>query len=277
MGTIHMSKVLLPEQIKQYERDGFLFPLPALNRDECLKFRSAFEELETNLGGKAARLSLVQTHLHFRWAYDLAVHPAILDAIEDIIGPNILIHSSSVFCKYPGDRKYVSWHQDGYYMQLNPPQLVSAWVALSDSRVENGCMQVLPGTHQHNLVHTEVKHKNNLLITGMTVGAEVDEAQAVNIVLKPGEISLHHLNLIHGSQPNQSATKRVGFAIRYMAPEVRRAIPQDYPSVLARGEDNYHYHELLKSPPSDSIEEGIAAQRILIERILKRRKIKVTN
>ena len=270
-----ISKLLEPEQIKQYERDGFLFPLPIFSSNECLQFLAAFEEMETFLGGKAQRLDLVQTHLYFRWLYDLAVHPTILDTVEDIIGSNILVHSSSIFCKYPGDRKYVSWHQDGYYLQLNPPQLVSVWIALSDSTIENGCMQVLSGTHQQNLTHTEVKHKDNLLITGMKVAVEVDKAKAVDIILKPGEISLHHVNLIHGSQPNQSDTKRIGFAVRYITPQVKQTLPQNYPLVLARGQDNYHNYELLENLPNSNLEEGITAQKKLTNKILQRRKIEV--
>lgn len=253
-----MSRSLSQEQLRSYERDGFLFPLAALSRDELAKAAGVMEELEERLGGVLSSRSVMQPHLHFRWAYDLATHPKVLGAAKDIIGPNILVHSSTLFIKYPHNPNYVSWHQDGHYWQLSAPRLVSAWVALTDSTVENGCLRVVRGSHKHSLPHYERRSENNLLSTGLHVAAEVAERDINNVTLKAGEMSLHHVNMVHGSGPNPSATKRIGYAIRLMAAGVKQ-VRRHHAVVLACGRDDYHYFELLNGPPTDDIKEGLAA------------------
>ena len=251
-----MPKVLSPAQINQYERDGILFPIPVLSTDEVLMFRSGFEEMAAHFSGppKPTRLP----HLHFRWAYDLATHPAILDVIEDVSGTDILVFSTMVFYKPPRDLSYISWHQDGLYPRMRTHQLTSAWIALNASTVENGCMRVVPASHQYILPHTEYREKNNLLESGQEVVLDIDEATVKDVVLNPGEMSLHHVNIIHGSNPNRSDTMRIGFIIRFIPPQVK--LDFDCPVILARGRDDYHHFELMKAPPSGSIEEGMAAQ-----------------
>jgi non-haem Fe2+, alpha-ketoglutarate-dependent halogenase len=254
-----MTRTLSDEQVRQYERQGILFPAPALSFDEVSRFRAAFELLETHLGGRPQHRQLIQPHLCYRWAYDLATHPAILNVIEEIIGPNILVHSTSLFPKYPGELDHILWHQDAYYWGLSSPGLVSAWVALTDSNVENGCMRVVPGTHkQEVLPHAQSSGQTKTRLS-LEVAVEVDESRAVDVILKAGEISLHHPYIIHGSKPNQSAEKRLGFAIRYVATEVRQTLAH-HAVILARGRDDYHHFELLQEPPTDNIEAGVAAQ-----------------
>ena len=254
-----MTRTLSHEQVQQYEREGILFPAPALSPDEVSKFRAAFERLEAHLGGRPQHRQLIQPHLCYRWAYDLATHPAILNVIEEIIGPNILVHSTSVFPKYPHESDYISWHQDAYYWGLSSPRLVSAWVALTNSNVENGCLRVVPGTHQQEVLpHTKsAQHKKTRL--SLEVAVEVDESRAADIILNAGEMSLHHPYIIHGSNPNQTHEKRIGFAIRFVASHVKQALLH-HAVILARGRDDYHHFELLQEPPTDHIEEGVAAQ-----------------
>jgi ectoine hydroxylase-related dioxygenase (phytanoyl-CoA dioxygenase family) len=263
-----MSSVLSREQVSQYRRDGFLFPLPALSKDEAREARRQLEALETRLGGALRRSSVIQPHLHFRWAYELVKHERVLEAVESIIGPDILVHTTSIFSKSPRDAAYVAWHQDGHYWRLGAPHLVSAWIALSDSRPDNGCMRVIPGTHSRRLPHNEHKHSDNMLATGLTLGVEVDEPQAVDVTLKVGEMSLHHVNAVHGSSPNRSGTRRIGFAIRYVSPEVSQRL-EHHAVVLVRGCDHYHNYTLLDEPPSEDIEVGLAAQ-VEFTRWLKR-------
>jgi ectoine hydroxylase-related dioxygenase (phytanoyl-CoA dioxygenase family) len=265
MGNVDTKHTLAPRQVKQYERDGFLFPIPVLSAEEVLQYRAALEELEAQLGNKLKPVQVVQPHLHFRWAYDLATHPAVLDVVEAIIGPNILVHTTSIFCKYPYDPAYISWHQDGYYWRLSAPRLVSAWIALSDSHPENGCMRVLPGTHRQRLAHCEHRHDANLLTSGLTVAGDIDQTAAVDLVLRAGEMSLHHVQIVHGSEANRSASKRIGFAIRYVAPDVSQAL-EHHVVVLARGRDAHHHYELLDKAPAGSIAEGIAAQAAFARR-----------
>jgi|ERR1700674_1534702 len=254
-----MGKTLSSDQVAGYERQGFLFPVPVLSAAETAGFRGALGGIETRLGAYPRPAVLRQLHLHFRWAYELATHPSILDAVQDVIGPNILVHSVSVFAKPPHDPGFVSWHQDGHYWRLDEARLTSAWVALSPSQPENGCMRVIPGSHLERLAHTaEPANADNLLSTGLTLAAAVDAAQAVDLALRPGEMSLHHVNVIHGSGANNSAIERVGVAIRYTAPEVRQEAPH-HAVVLARGHDEHHHFELLAAPPGEDLEASLAA------------------
>ena len=264
------SKVLSLEQVRQYEYDGCLYPIPVLTAEEVAAFRTALDNLEGHLGGKLQPVQVVQPHLHFRWAYDLATHPAVLDVVEDIIGPNILVHSTSIFCKYPHDPAYVSWHQDGYYWGLSAPRLVSAWIALSDSTPANGCMRAWTGSHRQRLPHHEQRHRDNLLASGLTVEVAVDEANVVDLGLRAGEMSLHHVNLVHGSGPNCSDSRRIGFAVRYIAPQVTQLL-EHHVVVLARGRDEHHHYTLLDAPPTGSVEAGVAAQANFARQLHKRR------
>ena len=265
-----MYKSLSPQEAERYDRDGVLFPLPALSAEEVSQFRAAVESLEAHLGVRQTRV--VEAHLHFRWAYELALHPAVLDAVEDILGPDILVHSSSVFCKYPGRAGFISWHQDGFYWGLSAPRLVSAWVALTDSTVENGCMQVVKGTHHSILPHRERRHQDNMLLSGLTVEDAVDEGAGTHVTLKAGEMSLHHVNTVHGSGANLSRTKRLGVAVRYVAPGVSQTLPH-HEVLLARGRDVYHNYKILQQPPGGDIAEGVAAQAEFGSRMRRARHI----
>jgi non-heme Fe2+,alpha-ketoglutarate-dependent halogenase len=256
-----VSRVLSPPEIERYRRDGILFPIPALTSAEVGLFRAALEDLEMRLGGHPRPADMAQPQLHFRWAYDLATHPVILDAVEDVLGPNILVHSASIFSKHPRTPDFVSWHQDGFYWDLAAPLLTSAWIALSDSAPDNGCLRVMPGSHQRDrLPHSgSPGARDNLLSTGLEIAVEVDESEALDVTLQPGEMSLHHVHIVHGSNPNRSDRKRIGFAVRYVAPEVRQRLSH-HAVLLARGRDDHHNFEHLPGPPGASIEEGLRAQ-----------------
>ena len=241
--------------LKRYAETGVLFPIPVLTEGERRRFRGEVDELEALCGAGAPRTLYGQCHLNFKWAYDLSTHPRVLDAVERVIGPDILVHSTTLFSKHPGE-KFVSWHQDSHYWELSEPRLVSAWIALSDSTVENGCMRVQPGTHLSRLEHTEVQHENNMLGNGSTITLELDEERAVDVVLRGGEMSFHHASVVHGSNPNRSTGNRVGFAIRYVAPEVRQRRGH-HAVVMARGRDAYGHYEHLREPPGHSVREGL--------------------
>ncbi|HEY6321376.1 MAG TPA: phytanoyl-CoA dioxygenase family protein [Thermoanaerobaculia bacterium] len=256
-----MPSGLTAEQVEAFARDGVLFPLPALAGAEVARHRAAFERLRDRLGGSPKAAEMSQPQLHYRWAYDLATHPAVLDALESLLGPDLLVHSASIFAKRAHDPSFVSWHQDGYYWRLSEPLLVSAWVALADSHAANGCMRVLPGSQRAEVPHGEAfGEAHNMLASGLHVAAPVDESRAVEVTLAAGEMSLHHLNLIHASSPSHSPEERIGFAIRYTVPGVRQALPH-HAVVLARGRDESGCFELLRRPPGDDLEEGLAAQQ----------------
>jgi non-heme Fe2+,alpha-ketoglutarate-dependent halogenase len=240
-----MPNALSSAQIAGYERDGVIFPARVLSRAEVRACRANFVEATAGLAGPAQPIR--QPHLRLRWAYDLALHPAVLDVVEDLLGPDLLVHSTIIFHKPPGDPAFVSWHQDGLYATLRVPNLTSAWIALADSTVENGCMRVVPGTHRAGILpHVEKPSGHNLLNHGQSVEG-VDESLAVNVVLRAGEMSLHHAEIVHGSNPNQSRRSRIGFIIRFVTPGV---LSVDHPLVRARGAAGCAHLPLLETPPA---------------------------
>lgn len=256
-----MSRKLSSDQIEAYRREGVLAPVPVLSAEEVARYRTAVEELEQRLGGKPKPIEMAQPHLFFRWAYDLVTHPAVLDAVESLLGPNLLVHSTSIFSKHPRTRDFVSWHQDGFYWEMDPPNLTSAWIALTNSTVENGCLRVMPGSHRWDRVaHTSAPlMADNLLSAGLEIAVEVDERKARDLLLERGEMSLHHVYIAHGSNPNHSADKRIGFAIRYVAPEVRQALPH-HQVLLARGTDTHGHYQVVTGPPAYTMDEALEAE-----------------
>ncbi|MDH3316416.1 MAG: phytanoyl-CoA dioxygenase family protein [Gammaproteobacteria bacterium] len=263
-----MPKRLSPEQVAYYRGNGFVAPVAALSEEESVKFRRRFEEYEqANRGwyglSKGQKLYLLQT-----WARDLASHPAILDAVEDVLGGDIFLWGLSLFVKDPRDPGYVSWHQDSTYWGLSEPDVVTAWVALSPSNLESGCMKMLPGSHRlEQLPHNDTLAEHNLLTRGQEIAVEVDEREAEYLVLNPGEISLHNIRTIHGSEPNRSNERRIGVALRYIAPHVQQINAERDSAWLVRGQDRYgHFvHEL---PPKRDMDEAARAEH---DRIMKLR------
>jgi len=253
---------LTPEQTDAYRNDGVLFPIPALNPGETAEFLGSVDKLESAYGGSPKSYEMSQSHLHFEWARRLVTHGAILDTVEELIGPDILVHATSIFQKRPCDGTYVSWHQDGYYMRLDRPDFVSAWVALTDSVPENGCLRVVKGSHRSGRrAHTDRAVADlNLLSSGLEIAAQVDDSEATDVVLRAGEMSLHDMNIVHGSNPNHSALRRTGFAIRYVAPHVKQWSAH-HPVLLVRGTDRHGNFHLYTDAPREDFGQAVAAQR----------------
>jgi non-heme Fe2+,alpha-ketoglutarate-dependent halogenase len=264
-----MSTRLTAAQVERYRQDGILFPVPVLSPDETARFRAAFEEVAARLGGRPVAQALGHTHAHFRWAYDLATHPAVLDAVEGLLGPDILVWTVSIFPKYPRDPGYISWHQDGTYWGLDSTRVTTAWIALTDSTRDNGCMRVVPGSHRRPILpHRDTYAPDNRLSRGQEIEVTVDERDAVDVVLRAGEMSLHHVNIIHGSNPNPSEGSRIGFAPRYTTPETRQVDGEPPTAVLARGRDAYGHFHLLPGPPTLGFDDALAAQQAAAGRFL---------
>lgn len=263
-----MLKHLSSEQVAYYRENGFVAPIAALSAQETAAFRRRFEEYErANRGwyalSKGQKLYLLQT-----WARDIASHPVILDAVEDVLGPDIFLWGLSLFVKEPRDPGYVSWHQDSTYWGLSEPDVVTAWVALSSSNRESGCMKMLPGSHRlEQLPHNDTLEAHNLLTRGQEIAVAVDERDAEYLELNPGEISLHNIRTVHGSEPNRSAERRIGVAMRYIAPHVRQINADRDSAWLVRGEDRFgnFVHEV---PPERDMDEAARAEH---DRIMKLR------
>ncbi len=268
-----MGKRLTASELNSYRADGILFPVSVLEQSEVSACRASLEQLEAHLGGAPKSHELGQCHLYFSWAYRLASDPRILDAVEDVIGPDIVVHATTIFLKRPYDATFVSWHQDGYYLGLDQPDFVSAWVALTNSTPENGCLRVVRGSHRNGIVRhgNSAKSEQNLLTSGLEIAVAVEESEATDVVLRAGEMSLHHVNIVHGSNPNRSANARAGFAIRYVAPHVTQARPH-FPVLLVRGRDPYGHFEIQNEVPGDDFEQSLAAFREFSNKLMARRR-----
>ena len=210
-------------QAVRYERDGYLFPFRVLAPEEAEGCWQRMQALRKERPEDAAAAFSFNPHYLLPWLYDLARHPRILDAVERVLGPDLLVWSTGFFNKKPHDPSYVSWHQDSTYWGLEPPDIVSAWVAFTPSRRANGCMRVVPGTHALGQIEqVDGFAGENLLSRGQEVQVEVDESEAVDVELAPGEMSLHHVRIVHGSNPNPTDVPRIGFVVRYIAPHCRQ-------------------------------------------------------
>jgi phytanoyl-CoA dioxygenase PhyH len=249
MITTEMSRTL-------FERDGVVFPIPVLPPETTAAYRACFAELRQLAGRPLHRLGNPATH--FAWAYRLATEPAVLDAVEEVLGPDLLIAGSLVLCKYPRDPGFVAWHQDNYYSNLHLTPSLSAWIALLDSTGENGCMRVVPGSHRKGVLpHEEMGDADNLLNQGQEIRVEVNEADAIEVVLRAGEMSLHHTAIIHGSRPNRSDTMRLGFIARFVTSSYGLA-SQQTPFFLARGSAGKGNVHLASPPPERPLAEAWA-------------------
>ena len=261
-----MPKILSQAAIDAYHRDGYYFPLRVISSAEAADYRRRLEAHEAKAGAPLQGNWRHKTHLLFTWADELVHHPTILDAIEDVIGPNILCWTTNFFIKEAQSPGFVSWHQDATYWGLEPHDVVTAWVAFTKSDLESGCMKVIPGTHtQSQIPHVDTFHEDNLLSRGQEIAVEVDEAKAVDVVLQPGEISLHHIKLVHGSAPNRSADRRIGFALRYIPTHVRQTKVRDS-AMLVRGIDAYRHFDPEPRPRHDIDEAALAAHADAVNR-----------
>lgn len=251
-----MAKGISEKQAERYHKDGIIFPIRVLSTEEAESYRLKIENIESEIGADIKRLD--QSHLFFKWAYELAIHAAVLDAIEDVIGPDILVHSTRVFYKHPHDGSFITWHQDGNYSNLESGSCPTAWVALTDSTPENGNLRVVPGSHKRGLLsHRESPSEENLLSHGQQAEAEIDPREVLDVTLRAGEMSIHHSHLLHSSLPNRSSTCRIGFSMTYITPaEIRSTLPV----LHARGRlVEGHEFEVRGEPPDLKVTAALAA------------------
>ena len=246
-----MTKILTPSQIEQYHRDGCLFPVTVMTEQEALGVAQMLAEAESQYPDALNPYNRNNAHLTFPFLDEIVHHPVILDAVEDLIGENILAWGSVLFVKEPESAGHVTWHQDYTYMGLDPHDGVSVWIALSPSSAQSGCMQMLPGTHLAGIrPHRDTFDADNILTRGQTIDA-LDTSAVMSVELTPGQISLHHPRVIHGSEPNRSNYRRVGFTIQTYLPPHVRATECVGQVALARGENAPGHHELLPRPVAE--------------------------
>lgn len=235
---------LTAEQKAGYEANGYLCNMPVFDDQTVTRIRAEIEALERTHSVGANGIVLdqyfrVNGHVVIPLLADLARTPAILNAVESVLGENLLVWSVELFIKEADSEKTVSWHQDITYWGMGETnEEVTAWIALSDVTEQAGCMRFLPGSHKNGIVeHEDTQDENNLLSRGQQI-AGINEDDARSGPLKPGEMSLHHGRCFHASGPNRSDDRRIGLAIRYVTPEVRDGLSgRDY-AMLVRGVDD---------------------------------------
>ena len=245
--------MLSKTEVAAYDRDGFLFPKRVLDEPEAGACRLKLDDYFARFG-EAARGSGPMTkraHIVLRWASELMRQPAIVDAVEDIIGPDILCWSSAIFTKEANSKRFVSWHQDANYWGLSSSKVVSAWVALTPATEANGCLRMLPGSHRKLVEHSDVPDGHNMLSRGQTMTARAGDQKAVDVTLLPGEFALFHVNMAHASHPNRSSAERIGMVFRYVAGDVFQTKSDRDSASLIRGRDLTGFFEHEPMPAYD--------------------------
>jgi len=244
------------ELAKQYWEDGYLFPLPALTTADTQSYRRQIEIIEETWRDNGLPLALntykrINAHMVMPMVAKIAMDPKVLDVVEGILGPDILIFSGEFFVKQAHSNHIVSMHQDLTYWGLGAIDgLVTAWIPLSPATPASGCMDFVRGSHKNAILpHEDTFDENNLLSRGQEVKVNVSDDQKTAIELHPGQMSLHHGLTIHGSGPNTSDDRRIACVIRYIRPDMRQQVgKQDY-AMLARGQDR-HGNFIHVPPPS---------------------------
>jgi Phytanoyl-CoA dioxygenase (PhyH) len=255
-----MAKVLTDTQVNHFRSQGWLAPLRAVDAAQAADCAARIGAYEATMGESANRSLKIKGHLAMPWLVELGRNTAILDVLEDLIGPDIMLFGASIFSKGGKDRAYVSWHQDSAYFGLDPHEEITAWVAFTQTSVGNGALQVLAGSHLGpDLVHEETYAPDNMLARGQALKID-DESRAVTIELKPGEFSLHHERTAHGSKPNRSAAPRIGFAFFYIPTHVRSTVGRRT-ATLVRGVDRYGHWDPDPLPQCDFDPVAFAAMR----------------
>ena len=264
-----MPKVLNEAEVASYRRNGYHFPIDALSASEVADFRNKLEAYEAESGGPIKGEMRHRSHVLFAWIDEMIRHPKILDAVEDVLGPDILCWNTSFFIKEAHDPGFVSWHQDATYWGLSSSDVATVWIAMSPANKVSGCMKFVAGTHLKQVEHAVTFNKDNLLTRGQEIAVDVNEADAVHVELKPGQASLHHVLLFHGSEPNRSDDRRIGLAIRYIPTRLRQAVGQRDWATLVRGKDVYRNFEPAHVPKRDLEPEALAFHHMVSEEQVK--------
>jgi non-heme Fe2+,alpha-ketoglutarate-dependent halogenase len=240
------------DQIEQFHRHGYVFPIDAIAADEVAVLRSKLEVVEARQGGHLLSEQRNKGHLLFKWLDDLIRDPRILDPVEQLIGPDILCWNTLFWIKEAGSKSFVSWHQDTRYWGLSNDKVVTAWLALSPASIDSGCMRVMPGTHRGDvLTHQDRYDENNMLTRGQEISDPLNEDNAVHMSLASGQLSIHNYRLAHASGANNSADRRIGVSMHYMPPDTQQIVGDWDSAALVRGSDPYGHFEPTPIPTED--------------------------
>ena len=260
---------LSQEQVNQYNEDGYIAPINVLSENEAGEVREEIERIEKDWPDELLGLGRNYVHL-ISPVFDKIPHNSkILDAVESIIGKDILVCGTTLFIKNPDQKGFVSFHQDAKYIGLEPHNWVTGWLAVTDANEENGCMRMWKGSHKEDLkFHNQNFNENNLLTRGQTV-ENVPINETTPVILKAGQLSLHHPKIIHGSGLNKSKDRRIGFAIQsYIGSNVKQVLGKMYVQ-QARGDDTFKYHQHVQRATKLMQNEGIKIRKKANEELSK--------
>jgi hypothetical protein len=250
---------------ERFGRSGVAFPFTALSPEEAAECLARIEAMEAARAGRLPPLLNFKPHLLVPWLWDLVHDERVVAPVRRALGPDVLCWASSFFDKGPGEPHHVPWHQDATYWGLTAPDALTAWIAFTPSTRTSGCLRVVPGSHARQLAHGPSPSAHNLLAGGEEILVEVDEAQAVDVELAPGEMSLHHLLLIHGSEPNRSQGRRLGFAIRYIDGRLSQSGGNRGSATLVSGRDHGGF-DLEQRPEGELAPEAVARHSKILRR-----------
>ena len=260
-----MPKVLTKEQIEQYHDEGFISPVRVISEAQALSIKNQLEQVEAEFPDEINAESRNNLHLSFAFLDALAHNKIIVDAMEDLIGPDIALWASVMFIKEPSSKQYVSWHQDATYMGLDSIDFPTPWIALSPSNIETGCMTMIAGSHHSEIQnHEDTFAENNILTRGQVI-SNIDRSKAVDLILEPGEMSIHHGAIIHGSQPNKSNQRRIGFSLQsYVPPSIKQVVGKNIWTHI-RGQKRKDINGIELSRPNYNMDPITVEQRRFAE------------
>ena len=234
-----------------YSQDGFVFPIDVVSETEASKIQADLEKAEYELIADPAKLALLRSYPnHLIPSFDRLIrNKNLIDAVTTILGPDLLVWSGGLFIKEANSPHIVSWHQDLNYWGLDNADEVTAWVSLGNANLDSGCMRFVPGSHTKRLVpHNDTFAEDNLLTRGQEIAVDVDDSDGVDVILKPGQASLHHGHLFHSSGPNRTPHRRVGVAIRYIKPSMKQTNGAKSLVTLVAGQDKFNHFTSVGSP-----------------------------
>ncbi len=263
-----MAGSLKRDQIDRYWNEGLLSPIDILSEAETKPLVPKFKELKARMAPWCNSKQILKSHVVSTWVNQLVHHPDILDAVESLLGPNLLCWSATFFAKPPKTTGYVAWHQDITYWGLEPADdVLTCWLALTDAREENGCMSMLPGSHKTPLrQHDFIQGSKNMLMGGQEVKlTSAEQQRAISTELTAGQMSIHHSKTLHGSLGNHSSRWRIGLAIQYISTSVQQVAADSDAAMLVRGEDTYGHFEHEASPVADFDSAALRAYRQTIQ------------
>jgi hypothetical protein len=264
MNDVFRSPVTPSPIATAYAKDGCFFPYDVISETEAAELLTDLEDAEAEVAGDRARLSMLRSFpAQLLPSFARVVrHPRLIEAVSQILGPDLLLWGSGLFIKEPSSRSYVSWHQDLNYWGLDGEQEVTAWLALTPATIENGCMRFVPGSHRKKVVpHVDSFAQDNLLTRGQEIAVDVDDGSAVDVVLRAGQVSLHHGHMFHASGPNATNARRIGAALRYIAPSMKQVSGDKLLVSHVSGKDDYGHFDVAPPPAGRLLDEDLERVR----------------